>query len=344
MKSTRHIPDQMSETLSLYPLRFQPLFRRYIWGGRRLATELDKPIGEGDDYAESWEIVDHGKDQSVVAAGPLQGKKLEELIQHYGAELIGKKVAMEIEADSVPSNLRNRFPLLLKILDANRDLSVQVHPNDTQARLLDPPDLGKTEAWIVLATEPGSKIYAGLKLGIGKTDFIRAIEENEVEQTLHAFEPAVGDAVFIPAGTMHAIGAGLLIAEIQQSSDTTFRVFDWNRTDAAGNSRELHIDSAIEVTDFEAGPAKVVSASEGQMQKLIQCDKFSVIRHIIENDLTLPMSECFQIIVVTKGEILVEGDPASRPLVIGESMLIPACLDQLKISTSTSSEILVASR
>ena len=139
-----------------YPLRFEPLFRRYLWGGRRLQSGLGKPIGAGEDYAESWEIVDHGADQSIVAAGRLAGKSLHELVTQYGEELFGRH------------HPQPQFPLLFKFLDAHRNLSVQVHPNDEQARLLDPPDLGKTEAWVVVHAEPGSLVYAGLKRGFDR--------------------------------------------------------------------------------------------------------------------------------------------------------------------------------
>ncbi len=141
---------------TLYPLRFEPVFRRYVWGGRRLGKILGKPIGPGNDYAESWEVVDHGEDQSRVAAGPLAGMTLNELTHIYGKQLLGRHYPQP------------RFPLLFKFLDCEKTLSVQVHPNDVQAAKLDPPDVGKTEAWVVLAAEPGSVIYAGLKRGFDR--------------------------------------------------------------------------------------------------------------------------------------------------------------------------------
>lgn len=332
----------LNMTSNLYPLRFEPLFRRYIWGGRRLGTELGKPIGQGDDFAESWEIVDHGSDQSVISAGELKGKQLGDLVMERTVELLGRRVADQITLDSIPANLRNRFPLLLKFLDANRDLSVQVHPNDQQGSVLLPPDLGKTEAWIVMAAEPGSRIYAGLKSGVDKYSFVKSIEENRIEETLHSFEPKQGDCVFIPSGTVHAIGAGLLIAEIQQSSDTTFRLFDWNRTDANGNSRELHIEAGVEATDFSGGPAKVVQATDESMQKLVQCDKFSIDRHRISKQRTLSMRESFKIIAVIDGEVSLSGDPSGQTLSKGQTALLPACLQEIEISTDVDSEIMVA--
>ncbi|MCA9268615.1 MAG: class I mannose-6-phosphate isomerase, partial [Planctomycetales bacterium] len=214
----------------LYPLRMQPLFRRYLWGGRRLQTVLDKPLGSGDDYAESWEIVDHGADQSVVAAGPLAGKPLADIVAQHTRELFGRHAPLA------------QFPLLFKLLDCNRNLSVQVHPNDQQAAALDPPDLGKTEAWVILDAAPGSVIYAGLERDCDAAALEQAISAGRVDACLGRFEPQRGDCVFIPAGTVHALGAGLLVAEIQQASDTTFRLFDWNRVGADGRPRPLHLE------------------------------------------------------------------------------------------------------
>jgi mannose-6-phosphate isomerase len=194
----------------LYPLRFRPILRRYIWGGRKLGELLGKPLGEGDDYAESWEICDRGEDQSVVADGPLAGTTLHDLVTQRGPELLGNH------------HVQPRFPLLFKFLDARRTLSVQVHPDDAAAAQLAPPDLGKTEAWVVLAAEPGSVIYAGLKRGFDRALLEREAARGTCELCLHRFEPRVGDCVFLRAGTVHALGAGLLVAEIQQASDTTF--------------------------------------------------------------------------------------------------------------------------
>ncbi|MEX1223531.1 MAG: type I phosphomannose isomerase catalytic subunit, partial [Pirellulales bacterium] len=193
----------MTETVQrkLYPLRFEPIFRRYIWGGRRLGTELGKPIGGGDDYAESWEIVDHGDDQSRVAAGNLAGACLRELVDEHADELLGRHAPQHV------------FPLLVKFLDCNRNLSLQVHPDDARAARLDPPDLGKTEAWIVMDAAPGAVVYAGLKSGTTPEEFSEACHQGTCQPLLHQFEPRPGDCIFIPAGTVHALGEGLLVAE-----------------------------------------------------------------------------------------------------------------------------------
>ncbi|MCG8650784.1 MAG: class I mannose-6-phosphate isomerase, partial [Pirellulales bacterium] len=225
-----------------YPIRFRPLLKRTLWGGRRLADQLGKPLGPEADYAESWELVDHQQDQSVVENGPLQGATLAELIRDHPSWLLGQAVA--------PA----RFPLLLKYLDCNRVLSVQVHPDDRYGASMPQPDLGKTEAWYIVSATAESLVYAGLKSGVDHAALRRAVEAGQTQDVLHAFHPQPGDCLFIPAGTVHALGAGLLVAEIQQASDTTFRLFDWNRVAADGSSRALHIDQALEVTDYQRGP------------------------------------------------------------------------------------------
>ncbi|MEM1304825.1 MAG: type I phosphomannose isomerase catalytic subunit, partial [Planctomycetota bacterium] len=165
---------------TLYPMRFAPLLKQYLWGGRRLGSLFGKPIGDGDDYAESWELVDHDDGQSVVADGPLAGATLGELVRDHREELFGRhSVAVE---SGLQTEGRPRFPLLFKLLDANRTLSVQVHPNDAQGAELDPPDLGKTEAWVVLAAEPGSKIYAGLREGVDRDVLAAALQAGACDE------------------------------------------------------------------------------------------------------------------------------------------------------------------
>lgn len=326
----------MASSTQFYPLRFQPLFREYIWGGRRLGTELNKPIGEGPTFAESWEIVDHGNDQSVIANGDLAGMKLGDLVRSNPVELLGEKIALDIADESRPANLQNRFPLLFKFLDANQNLSVQVHPDDDMGATLPEPDLGKTEAWIVMGAAAGSKVYAGLKEGVNETEFRKSIEENRSEEVLHSFEPAVGDCIFIPAGTVHALGEGLLIAEIQQCSNTTFRLYDWGRVDANGIGRELHVDSGIAATDFSFGPVSKVTPVEinSDNELVVECDKFRVVRSRLRTSQNLSTDGSFKIIVVISGELKISGDPSSEPMRMGCTALIPASVGEFTISAS----------
>lgn len=301
-----------------YPLRLKPLFRRYLWGGRRLETMLGKQLGPGDDYAESWEVVDHGEDQSVVAAGSAAGRTLHELVVNNGKDLFGRHAPQK------------QFPLLLKFLDCNRTLSVQVHPNDEQAAKLDPPDLGKTEAWVVLAADPGSKIYAGLKPGVTRDALQAALEAGKCEECLHQFEPHVGDCVFIRAGTVHALGAGLVIAEIQQASDTTFRLFDFNRVDAQGKPRPLHIAESLATIDYDRGPVDPVqpaATDEPQRERLVECDKFVLDRLTLSEPQTIGGDQRFHLLVGIEGLALI----GEESLAQGKSLLVPAAAAATKL-------------
>jgi mannose-6-phosphate isomerase len=307
---------------ALYPLHFRPLFRRYLWGGRRLGTLLGKPIGPEDDYAESWEICDRGPDQSVVEQGRLAGVTLGQLVRERGEELLGRH------------HPQGRFPLLLKFLDAHRTLSVQVHPDDARAALLDPPDLGKTEAWVVLAAEPGSTIYAGLRPGVGREALAEAIRQRRCQELLHQFQPEVGDCVFLPAGTVHALGEGLLVAEIQQASDTTYRLFDWNRLGPDGRPRPLHIERGLEAVDYglgPVGPRRPQETDRRGVSRLVACDKFVLDRSRFGAARPAGGDRRCHIISVMEGSVEVTGDPAGSPILPGGTVLLPAVLGEVEL-------------
>jgi mannose-6-phosphate isomerase len=304
-------------------LRFEPLLKQYIWGGRRLASELGKTLGPGDHYAESWEVVDHGEDQSVVADGPQAGKTLHELVTQFGQALFGRHYP------------RSQFPLLFKFLDAHRVLSVQVHPNDQQAARLDPPDLGKTEAWVVLAAEPGSKIYAGLRSGVDRRALQRELAAGTCDRCLHEFEPAVGDCVLLQAGTVHAIGAGLVIAEIQQASNTTYRLFDWNRVDADGQPRPLHVAESLETIDYAlgpVGPSRPQPTDVPQRERLVACDKFVLDRWRLDGPATCGGGERFHIFAGVAGTAAISAGGRELPLARGRTVLAPSACGEVQIT------------
>ena len=318
---------------SLYPLRFQPIFRRYLWGGRRLKTALSKQIGDGNDYAESWEVVDHGQDQSVVAVGTLAGTTLHELNRRYGRELFGDRDA--------PSS----FPLLFKFLDANQQLSVQVHPNDAQAAKQQPPDFGKTEAWFIVHADPGSLVYAGLQKGIDRETLQRQIEQGSTRNCMHQFQPRAGDCIFIPAGVVHALGAGLVVAEIQQSSDTTFRLFDWNRLGPNGKPRDLHVEQALQVIDFDCGPVaprQPRPTENASKARLVECNYFTWDRWEFDGTQRMGGDNRSHILAVIRGLAFVEGDPLEQPLDRGQTMLLPASLGTVAIRATEPTIILDA--
>jgi mannose-6-phosphate isomerase len=314
-----------------YPIQFQPVFKRTIWGGRRLAEQLGKSIGPESDYAESWEIVDHGADQSVVENGPLAELTLAEVIARQGTWFLGQGVT----ADS--------FPLLLKYLDCNRVLSVQVHPSDEYGLQMETPDLGKTEAWYIVAADPGSLIYAGLKTGVDRELFKQAVDAGRTEEVLHSFHPSAGDVVFIPAGTVHALGAGLLVAEIQQSSDTTFRLFDWNRTNAAGNARPLHLQQGLDVTDYHSGPVAARRCEPAVIgwQAIVECDKF-ILQVLKRGTADIGGDGKFHIVTVPRGEATLSSDQGMTQLKAGSTLVLPAEMGRCQLSPTGGSTILEA--
>ncbi len=225
---------------TLYPMLFEPVLKDYIWGGRNL-IQLGRQLPAGT-IAESWEIAGHADGTTRVANGRYQGRLLTTLLDELGLDLIGAHNAWAYE--------RGKFPLLIKLLDANRPLSVQVHPDDDYALLHEGNELGKTEMWVVLRAEPTARIILGVKPGTTPGSFRRALEAGDVANSLHEIAVAAGDVVCVPAGTLHAILGGLIIAEIQQNSNTTYRVFDWNRVQADGSTRPLHVDRALDVINF----------------------------------------------------------------------------------------------
>lgn len=314
------------------PIRFEPIFRSYIWGGDRLASHLGKkPPGSGI-WAESWEIVDHREGESVVADGLLAGWTLRQLIESFPLELIGNDTPGE------------RFPLLLKYLDCERVLSVQVHPNDEYGAQMTQPDRGKTEAWYVIEAVPGAKLYAGLKPGVDRPTLEKAVAEERTEDCLHVLFPKSGDCVFIPAGTLHALGEGLLVAEIQQASDCTFRLYDWNRVDKDGKPRQLHIEQVLEVTDFESEPIEFIEKIEplpSHARRLVDCDKFVLDEYDRPGSFQLK-SKQWSIVTVPKGSASIRSKQEPFELLRGQTLLVPAACTDAILDVHDESVVLVS--
>jgi mannose-6-phosphate isomerase len=300
----------------LYPLTFQPIFKQRIWGGRNLASLYGKPIPPGP-IGESWEISDRPGDESVVANGPLQGKDLHWLLENCSAELLGPGV--------VPPP---RFPLLIKILDAQDKLSLQVHPPRDVARQLGGEP--KTEMWYVAKAGAGAELYVGLKNGVTRSEFEDKLARQTVAECFHRIPVQAGDAMFLPSGRVHALGAKTVIFEIQQNSDTTYRVFDWNRVDEKGQGRELHIKQSLASIDFgDIEPALIsrqtAAAHCGTLRPLAKNDLFEVnLRQLPENGEIQLTEGRMEIIGVTEGKLVVASADSQTTLAAGQFCLIPA--------------------
>ena len=308
----------------LPPLIFEPLLKRIRWGGRRLGSHLQKLIGDGNDYAESWELADHGSDQSRIIGGPLTGTTLRQLMQSHPRELLGTQAEL------------TQFPLLIKFLDANDWLSLQVHPDDTLARRFNPQEKGKTEAWVILDAQPDSRICAGLKSGVDAQALREGLKSGNIEDLLHMISVKAGDCVFIPAGTVHAIGPGILLAEVQQQSNITFRLHDWGRVDANGQPREIHVEQSIECTDFANGPVFPVTPvtlcdQNHVFEELVRCDYFVIRRHRTLEKFTIPVGDQFRILMFLEGLATVRTDGGKVSVRRGMTVLVPAESESVEI-------------
>jgi mannose-6-phosphate isomerase len=290
-----------------------------VWGGRRLGETLGKPLTSDQPHGESWELSDHPLHRSVVASGPLAGRTLRQLMEEQAEELLGQAAAAY-----------RVFPWLIKFLDAQDWLSVQVHPDTESVRRLRPDEGSKTEAWFVLDAAPGSRIYAGL---VPETDEKRlrgALAEGKVAECLHSFEPRPGDYVFLPAGTVHAVGGSILMAEVQQTSDATFRVFDWNRVDAQGKSRQLHLDEALASIHWDKGPVQPghvdLTNTSAVRQELVRCPFFHLNFRREIDQFPVGGEGQVQVFVVLRGIGRWGGSKSDEEIRSGQVWLIPASM------------------
>lgn len=292
------------------PVRLVPLYMDRVWGGRTLETKYGRRLPSGDvPYGESWEVVDREHEQSVVLGGPLDGMTLNELWRKHREAVFGKHA---------PGG--DRFPLLVKILDARDTLSLQVHPPASLA-----PALGgepKTEMWYIAEAAPDACLYAGVKDGVTRESFEKALKDGTAAELVPKIPVKAGDFIFIPSGRLHAIGAGLLIFEIQQNSDTTYRVFDWNRVGLDGKPRALHIQESLQCIDFNDRDPKPGVERDGT---LVECEHFRVFRRVLAAGEAATLAEGeFRIMGVVEGELLVSNGMVFRP---GDWALLPACLN-----------------
>lgn len=311
----------------MYPIKFVPIYKEKVWGGNRLMKELLKEIAVTTEIGESWEIACHKEGTCKISNGMYRNKTLEELMHENSSEIFGK----------ISTNFKDRFPLLVKFIDANDKLSVQVHPDDDYAMRYE-NDLGKTEMWYVVDAHPGAKIIYGLKKGVTKDDFIKAIERNDIASTLREVEVKKGDVIFIPAGTVYAIGKGILIAEIQQNSDVTYRVYDWDRVGMDGKPRDLHIDKALDVINFDRfveNPkieSQIVARPGYKIINSLSCDYFDVNVLNVDDYYGRELKgERFEILMCIDGEFDIEYGDGFESFVKGETILVPANIGEFTL-------------
>lgn len=319
----------------LTPLKFRTQYFEKIWGGKKIKTILGKNFGPIANCGESWEVSGIAGKASEIAAGlPLEGNTLEELTEVYMGDLVGDKVFDEFGND---------FPLLVKFIDAQDVLSVQVHPDDALAERRYGTN-GKTEMWYVIQADAGAGLYVGFKKGVTKEDYLAAVAAGTVDQLLNFYPVAAGDVFFIPAGTVHAIGKGVLLAEIQQSSDCTYRIFDWNRVDAHGNPRELHTADAEDAIRFgeETEYHTFYTPLKEKTSPVIRCNKFNVNLLHFEKPLEKIYAgiDSFIIYICIEGRVAFIYEGKDYLLNKGEVMLMPAIATEAQLLPLTESKLM----
>lgn len=318
-----------------HPLRFSPIYKERVWGDRSLARLYGRELPGTLPIGESWEITDRPEGVSTVLEGPLAGRTLAELLSWDRSGLLGEA-----------ADRNGRFPLLVKILAAHENLSVQVHPPPRIAAELGGES--KTEMWYFTATDPGARVFAGLRSGTSRARFEQALRAGTVGECLHTTPVQVGDALFLPSGRIHALGAGVVLFEIQENSDTTYRVFDWNRLGLDGKPRPLHLReslASIDFHDFSPEPRRDPWLPEGEIQSRILADdplfKVMVYRAQARTSWSRSFSRC-QIVGMVRGEARLGGDPSAQPMGPGDFRLVPAALRHFELRVSADSEWLIA--
>jgi mannose-6-phosphate isomerase len=312
--------------MELYPLKFTPIYKERIWGGTKLQTQFGKDLGGKENIGESWELSAVEENVSVVSNGFLEGNDLQEMIEIYMGDLVGEKVFEKFGME---------FPLLIKLIDANDDLSIQVHPNDEVARERHNA-FGKTEMWVALDDSEHPKLISGFNQDTDKETFLKKLNDNTLPELFNYEQVKKGDVFFVPAGRVHAICSGNLIAEIQQTSDITYRIYDYDRKDNEGNGRELHLEESLDVIDYSKvkAPKVVCENTDNMPVELVSCDYFTTNRLVI----TKPIGrdyyalDSFVIYICTEGSCEVgEPDGIKEVMKKGDTLLIPAALNSIEL-------------
>lgn len=308
----------------MYPLKFKSIYKPRIWGGQRLREFFNKDIPPFEKIGESWELTDLPDDKSVIVNGRFAGLTLGSVFQKFNREITGFEIAAPLK----------QFPLMIKFLDANDILSVQVHPDDHACRRMGKGQ-PKIECWYIIDAKPDAFIYKGLKKGVTKTQFAEAIKKGSVEQLLSKIPVRPGQCHFLPAGTVHSTGDGILIAEVETPSDTTYRVFDWNRLDDNGKQRQLHIDEALETINFNE---VVYDFQPTTIGRLVESRHFNLEKACHEKNCKLVLSQgAMQIFIFLKGNgTILNNNKETIDFVAGDTLLIPAnCQATMNFNTDT---------
>ncbi|MEP2687598.1 type I phosphomannose isomerase catalytic subunit [Maribacter dokdonensis] len=311
----------------MHPLKFKPILKERLWGGTKLKEVFGKPI-ESDITGESWELSTVPGDISVVANGSLEGKSLQELIDSNGEELLGK---------SVVERFGKEFPILIKFIDAKQDLSIQLHPNDALAKERH-NSFGKTEMWYIMDADPKAELIVGFNKDVTKEEYAESVANDTLLDLLNYEQVKEGDTFFINTGKIHAIGAGVMLAEIQQTSDVTYRVFDFNRKDKDGNLRELHTDLALDAVDYEKKDDFKVSYSQekNEVNTMVNCPYFKTnFIELTENlELDTVNRDSFTIFMCVGGEAKISTAEGEVAIKSGETALLPASTQKISLQST----------
>lgn len=299
-------------------IKFEPIFKSVLWGGTRIAEFKGLP-SQGDHVGESWELSPMDGHESVVADGPFKGKTLPELLREHGREIMGERLF---------ERYGDRFPLLIKFIDSTQDLSIQVHPDDELAATRH-NSLGKTEMWYSVLPTSTAYLYAGFNQEMDAEKFRAKVADSTIVDTLTKYYTKPGDLFFLPAGRVHAIGEGNFVLEIQEASDITYRIYDYNRRDAQGNLRQLHVDESVDAINYndKTQEVKNVTAKPGEQALLEDCNYFTTTLINVEGDYFLPLAKrgSFTVLIATKGNLtVVDGEGRETTLPQGQTVLVPA--------------------
>lgn len=308
--------------MNLYPLQFEPIIKERIWGGTKLRSELGKELSSSAS-GESWELSAVKGEVSVVKNGEYAGKPLTHLLEEFPKEILGS---------AVYERFGTEFPLLFKFIDAREDLSIQVHPNDELAKKRH-NSFGKTEMWYVMQADPGARIIVGFKKKSSAKEYVHHLQEKSLLEILDQVETMAGDVFFLETGTIHAIGAGILVAEIQQTSDITYRVYDWDRVDAQGNSRELHVDLALEAMNYDVVQSKrEYERKVNVANSVVRCPYFTTNFIPLEGRVSQHKTgNSFYVYMCTEGDFLIHANKKSYTYKKGDTILIPAALREFSL-------------